>query len=168
MARTLVLVRHAKSEAEGPTDAARTLARRGQRDARAVGRWLEEQGVAPDRVVVSPAVRARQTWERAAAALADAPDPDIDDRIYENEEDALLQVINETPDDVQTLVLVGHNPSFAALAYDLDDGGGDSEARQELLAGFPTSATAVFETPGDWADVRPRSLRLVAFAAPRG
>lgn len=168
MARRLVLLRHAKSKTDGPSDAARALAPRGRRDAAAVGRWLAEQGVAPDQVVISPATRARQTWERAAQALTDPPDPDVDDRIYENDEDALLELINDTPEEVQTLVLVGHNPSFAAVAYDLDDGDGDSEARQEMLAGFPTSATAVFELPGGWADVHSRSLRLVGFAAPRG
>jgi phosphohistidine phosphatase len=166
-AGTLVLIRHAKA-ADGAVDAERPLAPRGRRDAAAVGEWLAELGIAPDRVVVSPALRARETWERAAARLSAAPDPVLDGRIYENEMDALLEVIRETPDQTGTLVLVGHNPSFGQLAYDLDDGTGDEEARQELLAGYPTSAVAVYESPADWAEVRARSLRLAAFAAPRG
>jgi phosphohistidine phosphatase len=164
--RTLVLIRHAKS-ADGPDDVERELNPRGLRDRGAVGQWLQQQGIAPDRVVVSPAQRARLTWAGAAAHV-DAPEPVIDGRIYDNDADVLLEVIVETPDEVRTLALVGHNPSFGSLAYDLDDGTGDDEARQDLLTGFPTSATAIFEFDGDWAGVRRRSLRLVAYAAPRG
>jgi phosphohistidine phosphatase len=166
MARTLVLIRHAKS-ADGPVDLDRELAGRGRQDAAAIGSWLAARGVAPDRVVVSPAVRARQTWQRASQNVA-APDPERDGRIYDNDPDALLEVIRETPDDVTTLVLVGHNPSFAQLAYDLDDGPGDAEARQDLLTGFPTSAIAVFELDGGWPDASPHQLRLTGYAAPRG
>ena len=166
MSHRLVLIRHAKS-AEGPVDVERGLNPRGLRDRGAVGRWLQDIGVTPDRVVVSPAQRARLTWEGAAAHLA-APDPVVDERIYDNDDELLLELIRETPDDVATLVLIGHNPSFGSLAYDLDDGTGDHEARQDLLTGFPTSATAIFDFDGGWADVRRRGGRLVAYAVPRG
>lgn len=162
----MVLLRHAKSE-EGPIDIERGLNPRGLRDREAVGRWLHDKGIAPDRVVVSPARRARLTWEGAALHV-DAPEAVIDDRIYDNDDDILLELIRETPEEVQTLALVGHNPSFGELAYDLDDGQGDAEARQDLLTGFPTSACAVYEFDGAWSDVRRRNLRLVAYAAPRG
>ena len=166
VAHHLVLIRHAKSD-EGPVDIERGLNPRGLRDRAAIGRWLRAHDIAPDRVVVSPATRARLTWAGAADQL-DAPEPVIDERIYDNDDDLLLELIRETPDDVGTLVLVGHNPSFGSLAYDLDDGTGDAEGRQDLLTGFPTSATAVFELDGNWGDVRRHGLRLVAYAAPRG
>lgn len=166
MRRRLVLIRHAKS-ADGPADVSRELHARGMRDRDAVGRWLAKVGVEPDRVVVSPAQRARQTWEGAAAHVA-APAPVIDERIYDNDDDLLLELIRETPGGVQSLVLVGHNPSFGSLAHALDDGTGDDEARQDLLTGFPTSATAVFEFDGEWIDVRRHGMRLLAYAAPRG
>ena len=166
MRRTLVLIRHAKS-AEGPVDVERALNPRGLRDRDAVGRWLHARNITPQRVAVSPALRARLTWEGAAQHV-DSPDPVIDDRIYDNDEDGLLDIVHETPPDVDALVLVGHNPSFGQLAYDLDDGTGDEDARQELRAGFPTSAIAVFEFDGEWLDVAPRTLTLAAYAAPRG
>jgi phosphohistidine phosphatase len=166
MRRTLVLIRHAKS-AEGPVDVERGLNPRGLRDREALGRWLHESGIAPTRVVVSPALRARLTWEGAAQHV-DAPEPVIDDRIYGNDEDDLLDLVRETSADVDTLVLVGHNPSFGQLAYDLDDGTGDADARQELRAGFPTSAVAVFEFDGEWPEVALHALTLTRCAAPRG
>jgi phosphohistidine phosphatase len=165
--RRLVLIRHAKA-ADGPVDIERPLAPRGVKDARAVGRWLAGAGITPDRVVVSPAQRARETWTGAAAGLSGAPDPEVDERIYDNTVETLLEIIRETPADVATLVLVGHNPSFAELAYQLDDGTGDREARQDLAAGFPTSAVAAFELPAGWAGVHHHGGILRLYAAPRG
>jgi phosphohistidine phosphatase len=167
VARTLVLIRHAKA-ADGPVDVDRSLAPRGVRDARAIGAWLSDAGIAPDRVIVPPARRARQTWEGAAAQLPVSPAPMIDDRIYDNHVDALLEIVHEQAAEVATLVLVGHNPSFGELAYGLDDGSGDTEARQDLVAGFPTSAVAVFEVPGGWTELDPGHGVLTGFAAPRG
>src|SRR4051812_50149249 len=69
--RRLVLVRHAKTE-QGEPDPSRRLTNRGRRDARAIGQWLAKNGVVPDLVVVSPAARARQTWEIAAPELSTA------------------------------------------------------------------------------------------------
>lgn len=165
--RRLVLIRHSKA-AEGPVDIDRPLAARGVKDARALGKWLADAAFAPDRVVVSPARRARQTWEGAAAQLPVAPVAHVDDRIYDNEVPLLLEVVHETPVRIGTLVLVGHNPSFGDLAYALDDGAGDPDAAQEMLAGFPTSAVAVFDVTQPWDGVHEHSARLSRFAAPRG
>jgi phosphohistidine phosphatase len=166
-ARTLILIRHAKA-AEAAADIDRPLTRRGIRDAGAIGEWLATSEIVPDRVVVSPARRARQTWEGAAAQLSVCPAPELDRRIYDNEVESLLQIVRETPEEATTVVLVGHNPSFGEFAYQLDDGTGDPQARQELVSGFPTSAVAAFEMPGAWADTTYHGGVLRAFAAPRG
>lgn len=167
MARQLVVIRHAKA-GEAPRDIERPLAERGRRDAAAIGDWLRTQGIAPDRAVVSPALRAMQTWSAAAAQLEQPPESLIDERIYENSMDLLFDIVAETPDDVQSLVLVGHNPAFAALAYALDDESGDADARREMRAAFPTSAVAVFELAGPWSVVAVGTGTLTAYAAPRG
>lgn len=167
MARQLVVIRHAKA-GEAPRDIDRPLTERGHRDAAAIGAWLKRQGIAPDRAVVSPAARAMQTWSGVAAGLGRPPEPVIDERIYENSMDLLFDIVAETPDDVQSLVLVGHNPAFAALATELDDGQGEPEARREMRAAFPTSAVAVFELTGPWAVVAVGTGTLTAYAAPRG
>lgn len=165
--RRLVLIRHSKA-ADAPVDIDRPLAARGVKDARALGKWIAEVGFTPDRVVVSPARRARQTWEGVAAQLPIAPVAHVDDRIYDNEVPLLLEVVRETPAQIRTLVLVGHNPSFGDLAYALDNGEGEPEATQDLLAGFPTNAVAVFDVPQPWDSVQEHGARLVGFAAPRG
>jgi phosphohistidine phosphatase len=168
MTRQLILVRHAKAADDGPSDLERPLAPRGRRDSAAIGRSLAQSGIAADRVVVSPALRARHTWDAAQAELGDEVDTVIDDRVYDNTVAALLDVIHDTPDSVHALVVVGHNPSIGELAGALADSEGDSDARRELAAGYPTSAVAVFDLPGGWAEVHPHSATLSSFETPRG
>jgi phosphohistidine phosphatase len=167
MAGQLVVIRHAKA-GEAPLDIERPLTERGLRDAAAIGDWLRDQVIAPDHAVVSPARRAMQTWLGAAAQLEHAPEAVIDERVYENTMDLLLDIVAETAEGVRSLVLVGHNPAFAALAYELDDGVGDAQARREMHDRFPTSAVAVFDVAGPWAAVAEGAGTLSAFAAPRG
>jgi phosphohistidine phosphatase len=167
MTRQLVLIRHAKA-ADGEVDIERPLTGRGRRDAAAVGRWLARSGIALDRVFVSPAQRARETWAAAAGELPGAASAEVDDRIYDNDVDTLLAVLRDVPDNVQVLAVVGHNPSVERLANDLDDGEGDPDSREQLADGFSTSGIAVFEIPGEWSDVREHAATLTSFAAPRG
>ena len=70
--------------------------------------------------------------------------PIVDPRIYDNTVEALLALIRETPEDVQSVAVVGHNPSMWELATVLDDGQGSASARKDLAAGFPTGGVAVF------------------------
>lgn len=165
-----MLVRHAKAASDTGADASRPLAARGIADAGAVGRWLVDQALTPDRVVTSPACRAAQTWEVAAAALSGSVEPDRDRRVYDNTVDDLLAVIRETPADVATLLIVGHNPSVHALAVALHGGGdgGDPTARAAVARKYPTSGVAVFRIDGDWVAVDAGTGTLIRFAVPRG
>jgi phosphohistidine phosphatase len=163
--RRLLLVRHAKA-ADGPVDADRPLTGRGRRHAEAIGSWLDESGLAPDRVVVSPARRAAQTWELASAAATPGPPATVDARIYDNTVAALLAAIHETPDDVRTLAVVGHNPSIGELTHVLDDGDGEAAARQAIEAGFPTGAVAVFDLITPFDELEPGTATLSDFAVP--
>ncbi len=164
--RRLVLVRHAKS-ADGPVEIERPLTARGLRDATAVGRSLAQAGIVPDRIIVSPALRARQTWQRAQPELTATTEVVVDARIYDNDVALLFEVIRDTPADVHTLALIGHNPSFAELALVLDPGTGDEDARRDVLAGYPTGGVAVFEISAPWDEMRPGSATLMSFTVPR-
>jgi phosphohistidine phosphatase len=164
--RRLLLVRHAKAD-DGRVDMERSLTAKGARRAAAIGAWLGESGLVPDRVVVSPARRAAETWERAAAAVTPAAAPPIvDPRIYDNTVEALLSLIRETPDDVQSVAVVGHNPSMWELATVLDDGQGGASLRQHLADGFPTGGVAVFDLATPFAAIEPGGATLSDFTMP--
>jgi phosphohistidine phosphatase len=156
----LLLVRHAQA-ADGPVDADRPLTGRGSGRAAAIGAWLRENGLVPDRALVSPARRAAQTWQTAGGVA-----PVIDPRIYDNTVEALLAAVQDTPDEVGTLVLVGHNPSIGELVEVLDDGHGDPAARRAAEAGFPTGGVAVFTLGTPFSAAGPGTARLDAVTVP--
>jgi phosphohistidine phosphatase len=145
----LVLIRHAKTELGSP-DEKRQLTDRGRRDAVAIGAWLRAKDFVPDLVVVSPATRARQTWE---LTRIDAP-VTVDQRVYDNSLSDLSAVIGETDESVSTLAVVGHNPSIEAFAV---THGGVGE--------ISTATVAVFNVDDSWAD---GEIRCVEVNACRG
>jgi phosphohistidine phosphatase len=122
--------------------------------------------VTPDLVLVSPARRAAQTWERASASLPEGVRSAVDGRIYDNTVDALLAVVGETPDEAGTVAVVGHNPSIGVLAAELDDGQGDPGARSGLQAGFPAGGVAVFDLETPFAGLTSGAATLSAFSGP--
>jgi len=155
-----VLVRHAEA-ATAAVDADRPLTAHGARRAAAIGAWLDQAGLVPDLALVSPARRAVQTWERAGGRR-----PLIDPRIYDNTVELLLAAIRDTPEDVQQLALVGHNPSISELVAVLDDGRGQPEARRAAGAGFPTGGVAVVTLSGPFPAAGPGGARLDAWTVP--
>jgi phosphohistidine phosphatase len=166
--RQLILVRHAKASDDGATDLQRPLSGRGRRDAAAIGAALAALDAPIDRAAVSPALRARQTWDAARAALPGEVSTDVDDRIYDNTVAALLAVVNDTADTVRALAIIGHNPSLAEFAGEIDDGAGDADARTRLAGGLSTAAVAVFDVAVEWADVRAGAGTLRHLTVPRG
>ncbi|QZY27623.1 SixA phosphatase family protein [Nocardioides coralli] len=162
--RHLVLVRHARAEQSGRTDAERTLTEEGDAAARERGAELAAEGLVPDHALVSAAVRAVQTWEALAAGAGWELGAETSRSLYTAEPETALDLLGELPAQTSTVVVVGHNPTMASLAQTLDDGRGDPDAGAALLAaGFPPGAAAVFAYDGAWADVAPGSARLVAY-----
>jgi len=163
--RRLVLLRHAKSDWPDVADHDRPLAKRGRRDAPAVGRWLAASGYAPDAVICSTARRARETWELVADGLLKAapdapPAVRYEPRVYDATVLGLLMLVREFPAEWRTALLVGHNPGMAELTAGLADPSSDPPSA------FPTAAVAVLAVPGAWADTAPGEAGLVAFAIP--
>jgi phosphohistidine phosphatase len=150
-ARTLVLVRHAKSDWTGDhADRHRPLAGRGRRQAPEAGRWLSVGVGRVDLAVVSPARRARETWELVAAELAAPPPVRVEDRVYAASAGEPLDVVRGLPDDADTVVLVGHNPGLEDLVATLTG----------RPVSMPTSALAVIDVPGAWAGAGRSRARL--------
>lgn len=166
--RRLVLLRHAKASSDDPRldDAERPLTDRGRRDAAAVGRWLAAQDLHPDLVLCSTSLRTRQTWAGALAAepdlLADVA-VRLEPAVYQAWPDTLLALVQALPDDVGTVVLVGHSPGVPDLAERLNRASGAAP-----VGDFPTSAVAVLDVTGPWRELGPGTASLAAYAVPRG
>ena len=166
--RRLVVMRHAKAEPYASTDHARRLTERGVQEARAAGQHLLGLGLVPDHAVVSPAERARLTWEAVASATGSAADPQLDAAVYSGGVDVVLEALQNVADEAETVLFVGHNPTAAYLGHVLDDGEGDPEAIGGMLRGFPPAALVVFAVEVPWSELGAEAGRVVDFHAPTG
>jgi phosphohistidine phosphatase len=171
--RRLMLLRHARTENDAPSgrDQDRRLDDRGHVDAAEIGGWIARHPPFPDSVLVSPAIRAHQTWEIAWAAMKDlVPQPHVEllPELYGADPSQLLQTIHAaSATDSQRLMLIGHNPGMHELALAFA-GSGDDAGRRALSDNLPTSGLAVFDfAVDDWADVAFRRGRLVLFVSPK-
>ena len=108
----LLVLRHAKSDwSQALPDFERDLNTRGVRDAEALRVWLGAQEHPPQRIITSPAVRAARTAEAARAACPDV-DYATDLRIYHGDAHSMLRIVNEVEDDIESLLIAGHNPGI--------------------------------------------------------
>ena len=162
---TLLLMRHAKSAyPDGVTDHDRPLASRGIREAGLAGDWLRGNLPAVDGVLCSTATRARDTL---AGTGIDAPVRYVE-RLYSATPGTVIEEINKVPDDVSTLLVVGHEPTTSAVAIGLAGADGtDFDAVERISLKFPTSAIAVLRVAGRWDRVRPGGAALVDLHVPR-
>lgn len=164
--RRIVLFRHAKADWPQVSDHDRPLAERGRRDAPVAGRRLADSGIPFDLALCSTATRTRETWKLAVAELPERPRTVYEERIYEASPGELIALLNETPDDVRDLVLIGHNPGVHALTEILaKDSEGDARQRVDRR-GFPTAAFAVLTFSGPWKSLEPDTATLVDYWAP--
>ncbi|MGE4371759.1 MAG: histidine phosphatase family protein [Xanthobacter sp.] len=166
--RRLLLLRHAKSEwPNGIADPERPLAPRGRAAAPRMGAYLAREKLLADKALISPARRTRETWDLLSSHLTPLPLMATEPRIYEAPVARLLTVLREQTSNVQTLMLVGHNPGLEELSLTLCASGA-TDTLERLGTKFPTGALAVIDLPvDDWQAVVPSIGRLDRFITPR-
>jgi phosphohistidine phosphatase len=167
--RTLLLLRHAKSDyPEGVADHDRPLAPRGVREAGLAGDWLRAHAPAVDAVLCSTAARTRETLARTRI---DAP-VEFRDRLYDATPGAIIEEINDVDSlfdhDVETLLVIGHEPAMSQVALGLATADGSNPtAAENISTKFPTSAIAVLRTSEPWDRLALDGAALVTFHVPR-
>jgi phosphohistidine phosphatase len=159
--RTLYLLRHAKSSWKDDSlrDFDRPLKGRGREAAEQIGQVLGAEKLRTLLVISSPAVRARETTQLVLKSAGLTIDPRFDERIYEADVPALLEVVSSIPDSASTAMLVGHNPGFENLLAYLT---GDDRH-------MPTCALARIEfgEAGSWTEISEGAGRLDWFVTPK-
>ena len=150
--RRLVLLRHAQAEPSGGgSDEVRALSGRGRRQCASVAARLVASGLLPELVLVSAAVRTRQTWEAVGAGLGDVPDAEVvvSDEMYQARVTDVVNLVAEVDDRVRTILVVGHEPAMSAVAAFLA-GAGDPAHLAQVHTGLSTGSFAVLDA-GAWA-----------------
>lgn len=112
----LILLRHAKSDwySGVPGDFDRPLAARGRKDAPRVGKWMKKNGIVPELILCSPAVRTRETLAAVNSRLG-AGNVVYEDAIYGASLGDLLGLVEEYGPGCGNLMITGHNPGMDEL-----------------------------------------------------
>jgi phosphohistidine phosphatase len=166
--KTIYLLRHAKSSWDDALldDHDRPLAPRGRKAAARVGAYLARQRPQPELVMCSSATRARQTCDAVSSPLAGSTAVSVREDFYHADGVDLLAALRGLPEDISTVMMIGHNPAIADLASTLaGDGEGDVLAKMEEK--FPTGALARFSFGSSWFELEPGVAYLESFVIPR-
>ncbi len=167
MTQELLVLRHAKSawNTDARTDFDRPLSKRGRRDAPRVGRFLAGEGLVPDYVVSSPALRAKQTVLAACEPMG-IGEEDIhwDERIYHASTGKLMDVLSESPAGAQRVMIAGHNPGLEMLVQTLSKDPVPIPPNYKIM---PTAAVAHLEIPGAWRDLDGGTATLRSLTRPK-
>ena len=167
--KTVLLLRHAKSDWGGPSlaDFDRPLTKRGLKDAPRMGEVLRDFNSVPDKIIASPAKRAKQTAELVAKACGYHKSITWASSFYGGNSEDLIDALKQLPDTVERAMLVGHNPTMEETAAAL---------LQSSQAGFNDEYAVRFPTAGlmcldlqimDWAELEPGDAILGWYLIPR-
>lgn len=143
--KTLLLMRHAKSSWKHPElpDFERGLAKRGKKDAPLMGGLLKDKELVPQMILCSTAVRSRQTAEAVVETSGFKGELAFQEGLYLAEPEAYLAAVRALPDELERVLVIGHNPGLEGLLQQMT---GQIEA-------LPTSTIAYLSLPVQrWAE----------------
>ncbi len=164
--KSLLLLRHAKSDWDSPNqlDIDRPLNQRGHKSAALIGQWLKQQHIQPEWAICSPALRVRETMTALHNKL-NLPESLIqfDERLYLASLNTLLDVLSQCPDDMDQILLVGHNPGLEQLLAYLCGPNLPLSPTEKLMG---TATLAHIALPDDWHKLTPESGKLKQIIRP--
>lgn len=166
----LFLLRHAKAESGigSLSDHERALAARGREDAGKIAQAMRKAGLAPEVVLVSTAMRTRQTLEALQNASVWDEWPNIDElpQLYMATPPQLLNTIRDLPETVRSALIIGHNPGLHELALRLAGGSRSEGYGQRLDEGYPPATLSEFLIAGRWRQTGEDTTSLRRFLRP--
>ena len=122
--KTLYLLRHAKSSWDDASldDYHRPLNHRGEKDAPRMGKRLRREGILPNLICSSSAVRAITTARLVGAEMGYPVEAiQQDKKLYHAGPEEILSFLRTLPPTIDSAMLVGHNPGFTEFANELMD-----------------------------------------------
>ena len=164
--KQLFVLRHAKSSWDNPglEDHQRPLAPRGQRACEVMAEHLRSKSIEPELVLCSSARRTRETLE----GVAPTGEHVIEPQLYSASAEDVLERLRRLPDDLSSVMVIGHNPTMQVLVLRLARREGDGVDRSLVERKFPTGALATLTFECGWHELAAGSARLTEFLTPKG
>lgn len=156
--KTLILQRHAKAEKDGDDDLCRPLTPGGLSDVAVQGETVRQLEIFPELILHSHAMRAKQTAEIMAVKLELSQGYTVEDTdLYNCDSSELITMIRNLPDEVDSVLIVGHNPAIENAADSLGPSG---------FGHFRPSEAAIYYFDIDqWRAIAPRACTGNKFLA---
>lgn len=158
--KTLFVLRHAKSSWDFPhlSDFERPLNKRGEKAAPLMGKVMREREFVPEIILSSPAMRAKTTANLVKESAECSAEIILNRSIYESGTNNLLYIISEISDAYESVMIVGHNPTFEGIV--------------QILSGeyqrMPTAALAIIDLNIEsWSDTKPNCGNLREVLIPK-
>ena len=131
-----------------------------------LGEYLRDNDIRPVQVLCSSSRRTRETLEGVAPGGETLIEPEL----YHADADQLLERLRRVSDDVESVMVIGHNPTMQITALRLSDAGssnGDGSHRAQVSQKFPTGALATLSFDCAWSELGPGCARLVDYVRPK-
>ena len=144
--KTLILMRHANAEARenDQLDLERPLTRKGKKAARKTGKVMKHTAVCPQRILSSSARRTKETAKEISKKLSTPLQIDVLDDLYLAEPQAFVDVLRQVSDELDCVMVVGHNPGLRDLLQTLTG----------TVLRFPKATAAYINLPLDsWQEI---------------
>ncbi len=159
--KTVYLLRHAKAENQDlkKNDHERRLIDKGIRHAGKMAKLVESFRFPPEAIFTSSAARAYETAKIFAETLKLEDTLKVEDSLYSASQQAYLAQIQKMPDELSSVMIVGHNPILEDLLVTLT-------SRSPFHTKMPTCALAAVHFHVTlWSEIRPATgiLRVVLY-----
>lgn len=162
MKKTVYLVRHAKAEDQALMfkDFDRELLSSGIMDAARMGKSMADKGIKIGLVVSSTAARAYQTAKVLAEQLSYNVDAIVgEQKLYDGGPKSYLAVINACPEEIESLMIVGHNPDITYFAEYLTHGNVASMDKGSVIeVGFKDFK---------WEEISGKTGEMISYNSPK-
>ena len=156
--KKIFFLRHAKSSWSDFSlkDFDRPLSTRGIQDAELMGNYFKAKKIGLDVIISSPSKRTKETLDHFFSS--NISEIEYEKSLYHGHLEDVLEVITSSLEEINTIMIVGHNPSMHEVTEFLSGG---------FLPKYPTCGLASLTHEGEWKDVKANSCELDSFKMPR-
>ena len=151
--KNLFLLRHAKSSWDNAAlgDFDRPLSKRGISNAIQLSEYIQKHSISFDLVLCSPSERTQSTLDLVLSSVDPIPVITLKESIYHASASNLSKLIMEQDEEINNLLIIGHNPGLHILTETLTN---------ESIVKFPTCAFAKITNFNQWKDIDAGILTL--------